>query len=118
MKNLFEINNNNNNKCDGKHCSSVLSGKLEKESNRDRRCMKKREKNAPSEVEMCKIIHGKCQYSTQCVHTPNSFLLHLAMVNQCIVYFGLAACHLITIVNVPKRVSIRVKIRLHSFAVR
>lgn len=77
MKNLFEINNNNNNKCDGKHCSSVLSGKLEKESNRDRRCMKKREKNAPSEVEMCKIIHGKCQYSTQCVHTPNLFFATL-----------------------------------------
>lgn len=76
MENLFEINNN---KSDGKHCSSVLNRKLEKESNRDRRCMRKkeREKNAPSEVEMCKIIHGKCQYSTQCVHTPNSFFATL-----------------------------------------
>lgn len=65
---------------------------------------------------MCKIIHGKCQYSTQCVHTPNSFRSAWWPITVSRSRFG---CHWITIVNFPKRVSISVKrIRLRSFAIR
>lgn len=36
-----------------------------------------------SSSDTCKIMHGKCQYCTQCVHTPNSFALQMMAIMVC-----------------------------------